>query len=274
MTYVMASVYNELNGEFNNMNNLVFFDIDGTLAIRTNVPASAEKALEIIRANGDKVFICTGRNPAYVRKNFSAYADGFICSNGRMAFMGDEILYDHPVSKEQLIYIAEELSKVGGGWLFNAVNHGYYGGEDEGFEVLNAVQHDGYAMKETDPDKMDPVYALDVWFHSVDQRLEMEKALEGVCLLNPHGPHPTADVTVLGIDKGTALLHVAEKLGVPLENTYAFGDGVNDLCMIEAAGHGIAMGNAVDTLKEKAEFITTPILEDGVYNGLKHYNLI
>lgn len=72
MTDVMASVYNELNGEFNNMNNLVFFDIDGTLAIRTNVPASAEKALEIIRANGDKVFICTGRNPAYVRKNFSA----------------------------------------------------------------------------------------------------------------------------------------------------------------------------------------------------------
>jgi hydroxymethylpyrimidine pyrophosphatase-like HAD family hydrolase len=67
---------------------------------------------------------------------------------------------------------------------------------------------------------------------------------------------------------------VAEKLGVPLENTYAFGDGVNDLCMIEAAGHGIAMGNAVDALKEKAEFITTPILEDGVYNGLKHYNLI
>ena len=47
MTDVMASVYNELNGEFNNMNNLVFFDIDGTLAIRTNVPASAEKALEI-----------------------------------------------------------------------------------------------------------------------------------------------------------------------------------------------------------------------------------
>jgi hydroxymethylpyrimidine pyrophosphatase-like HAD family hydrolase len=44
--------------------------------------------------------------------------------------------------------------------------------------------------------------------------------------------------------------------------------------MIEAAGHGVAMGNAVDQLKEKAEFITTPILEDGVWNGLSHYNLI
>lgn len=254
--------------------NLVFFDIDGTLAIRTDVPQSAQKALKILRANGDKVFICTGRNPAYVRKNFSEYADGFICSNGRMAFMGDEILYDHPISKEQVAYIAQTLSGVGGGWLFNGTEHGYYDGEEEGWEVLSNVQHGGYALKEADPQKMDNIYALDVWFHSKEQRLEMEKALEGVCLLNPHGPHPTADVTVLGIDKGTALVHVAEKLGVPLDHTYAFGDGVNDLCMIEAAGHGVAMGNAVDLLKQKAEFITTPILEDGVWNGLSHYNLI
>ena len=140
--------------------------------------------------------------------------------------------------------------------------------------MLADVQFDGYVIHEKNPDNMDSVYALDVWFSSVEMRHQMEDALKGICLLNPHGPHPSADVTVLGIDKGTALIHVAEKLGVPIENTYAFGDGVNDLCMIEAAGHGIAMGNAVDALKEKAEYITTPILEDGVKNGLKHYNLI
>ena len=44
--------------------------------------------------------------------------------------------------------------------------------------------------------------------------------------------------------------------------------------MIEAAGHGIAMGNAVQELKDRAEFITTDILDDGVMNGLKHYGLI
>lgn len=256
------------------MTNLVFFDIDGTLAIRTDVPESAEEALKTLRANGDKVFICTGRNPAYVKKNFSEYADGFICSNGRMAFMGEEILYDHPLSKEQIIEIEEKLDAIGGGYQFNGSTHGFYGGPEEGFEVLAAVQFDGYVIHEKDPYKMDHVYALDVWFSSLEMRLEMEAALKDICLLNPHGPHPSADVTVLGIDKGTALIHVAQKLGVPIENTYAFGDGVNDLCMLEAAGHGVAMGNAVDALKEKAEFITTPILEDGVKNGLKHYNLI
>ena len=256
------------------MNNLVFFDIDGTLAIKTDVPASAEEALKVLRANGDKVFICTGRNPAYVKKNFSAYADGFICSNGRMAFMGDEILYNHPLSREQIVFIQEKLDEIGGGYQFNGATHGFYGGPEEGFKVLADVQFDGYVIHEKNPDNMDSVYALDVWFSSVEMRHQMEDALKGICLLNPHGPHPSADVTVLGIDKGTALIHVAEKLGVPIENTYAFGDGVNDLCMIEAAGHGIAMGNAVDALKEKAEYITTPILEDGVKNGLKHYNLI
>lgn len=256
------------------MNNLVFFDIDGTLAIKTDVPESAQEALKVLRAAGNKVFICTGRNPAYVKKFFSEYADGFICSNGRMAFMGDEVLYDHPLSREQIIDIEERLEKTGGGYLFNGEHHGYYGGEEEGYEVIASVQQDGYAIKETDPDKMDHVYALDVWFRSVEHRLQMEEAVKDICLLNPHGPHPTADVTVLGVDKGTALVHVAEKLGVPIENTYAFGDGINDLCMLEAAGHGIAMGNAVDPVKEKAEFVTTPILEDGVKNGLKHYNLI
>ena len=256
------------------MTNLVFFDIDGTLAIRTDVPKSAEEALKVLRANGDKVFICTGRNPAYVKRNFSAYADGFICANGRMAFMGDEIIYNHPLSREQIVDIQNRLNETGGGYMFNGATHGFYGGEDEGFEVLASVQFDGYVIKEKNPDNMDATYALDVWFHNKEQRLAMEKALEGICLLNPHGPHPTADVTVLGYDKGTALQHVAQTLGVPLENTYAFGDGVNDLCMIEAAGHGIAMGNAVDALKEKAEFVTTAILEDGVKNGLKHYNLI
>ena len=102
----------------------------------------------------------------------------------------------------------------------------------------------------------------------------MRKALDGVSLVNPHGPHPSADITVLGVDKGTAIEHVAEKLGVAIEDTYAFGDGVNDVCMLEAAGHGVAMGNAVPETKAAAEYITTSIDQDGVYNGLKHYGLI
>ena len=66
---------------------------------------------------------------------------------------------------------------------------------------------------------------------------------------------------------------VAAALGVDLSDTYAFGDGINDLSMIEAAGHGIAMGNAVPEVKAAAEYVTADITADGVALAMQHYGL-
>ena len=252
---------------------LAFFDIDGTLAIRKDVPTSAEKALAQLRANGDLVFICTGRSLAYVLANFGRYADGFICHNGRLAVKDEEVLYDHPLTRQEVENIIRLLDETGCGYAFFEKHAGYYGGDPDGFEAIAAAWDPGFMHRGIDPAVL-KAYNFDVFFKDAAQRDAIAKKLEGLCLLNPHGPHPSADVTVLGVDKGSALVSVAKTLGVAIEDTYAFGDGINDLCMLEAAGHGIAMGNAMDALKEKAEFITTPILEDGVYNGLKHYGLI
>ena len=67
---------------------------------------------------------------------------------------------------------------------------------------------------------------------------------------------------------------IVEFLGATREDTIAFGDGPNDFEMIEYAGIGVAMGNASDDLKAKADVITTHIAEDGIYNGMKKLNLI
>lgn len=253
--------------------NLVFFDIDGTLAIRKDVPLSAQKALHDLRMNGSIVFICTGRSLTYVRKNFYKYANGYICSNGRYAMMGCcETLYDMPLSKEQVDEIRRRLDPIGCSYAFFTQDSGYFAGNEDDFAPMASAWDPGF-MKKGIPEDM-KAYNFDVCFSSRRMYAKIEEVLKDMCILNPHGPHPTADVTILGADKGTALRAVAEKLGVPIENTYAFGDGMNDLCMLEAAGHGIAMGNAVEELKAKAEFVTTPILEDGVKNGLAHYGLI
>ena len=63
-------------------------------------------------------------------------------------------------------------------------------------------------------------------------------------------------------------------LDIAKEDTFALGDGVNDLEMLGFVGHGIAMGNASQVAKDAAEYVTNHIHEDGVLNALKHYNLI
>ncbi len=252
--------------------NLVFFDIDGTLATGRNVPESAAEGLRLLRENGNLVFICTGRNPAYARKNFGQYADGFICNNGRLAVKGDEVLYSHPLSDEDIAEIARRMDSVGGGYALLGAKGGYYGGDPSGYELMNKDQDKGFLENGLAENMV--VYSFDAYFGTSDRIGEVVKALEGFAIANPHGPHPSADITVLPIDKGTALRHIAEVLGVPIENTYGFGDGRNDICMLKAVGHGIAMGNALDETKAVAEYVTTKINEDGVWNGLKHYGLI
>ncbi|HAE16129.1 MAG TPA: Cof-type HAD-IIB family hydrolase [Erysipelotrichaceae bacterium] len=252
--------------------NLVFFDIDGTLATGKHVPESAAEGLRLLRENGNLVFICTGRNPAYAEKNFGQYADGFICCNGRLAVKGGEVLYSHPLSDEQIREIVKRMDAVGAGYAFLGTDEGYYGGDPAGYEVMSHVQNKGF-VKNGLAEHMN-VYTFDAYLGTPDRISVIQEALDGFAIANPHGPHPSADITVLGVDKGTALVHVAEVLGVPLENTYGFGDGRNDICMLKAVGHGIAMGNAIDETKAAAEYVTTDINDNGVWNGLKHYGLI
>ena len=59
-----------------------------------------------------------------------------------------------------------------------------------------------------------------------------------------------------------------------MSETYAFGDSMNDLEILQEAGTGIAMGNAVPKLKEGADYVTDRIDENGIYNACKHFRLI
>lgn len=253
--------------------NLLFFDIDGTLAIGRDVPASAAKALELTRAKGNKVFICTGRALPYARRFFSAYADGFVCYNGRLGVMDDQVLYDHPLTHEQIVALVAKLRDNDAAFEFFGTEHGYFEGSDEQFEDAKKAWYEGFLVKEFDEHAI-KAYNFDLLYKDKDHFKHLREVLKDECILNDHFPHPSADVTIIGHDKATAMTHIAEKLGVPLDHVYAFGDGYNDIKMIKAAGVGIALGNAVDDLKEVADYITTPITEDGVYNAMKHFELI
>ena len=73
--------------------------------------------------------------------------------------------------------------------------------------------------------------------------------------------------------KGHALQYLAEHIGCTMEQTIAIGDAWNDREMIQAAGLGVAMGNAVPALKELADYVTLSNNEDGVKHVIEKFVL-
>lgn len=252
---------------------IIFFDIDGTLATGTDVPESAACAVAATRAAGNYVFICSGRPLSYARANFGKYADGFICCNGRLAVKGDEVLHAKGVDVGTIRQVREVLDAHDVGYVFFSEDTLYFGGNERYLGICEEV-HGPVSRLESIEGTDTALFSYDIFFDTPETRKAIESDLAGICLVNPHGPHPSADVTVLGYGKGDAVLDVASELGVAASDTYAFGDGVNDISMIEAVACGVAMGNAVAEVKEVADHVTDAIDADGVANALAHLGLV
>lgn len=87
--------------------------------------------------------------------------------------------------------------------------------------------------------------------------------------------HPEfTDITANGADKGKGILAIARHEGFDPKHTMAFGDGGNDTSMILQAGIGIAMGNAIDELKQQADYVTSSVDDNGILNALRHFQVV
>ena len=81
------------------------------------------------------------------------------------------------------------------------------------------------------------------------------------------------EFTEKGVTKGTSLAHLIDRLGIKREEVIAMGDSYNDLEMIEFAGLGVAMGNAPEDIKEKADYVTDTNMNDGVAKVVEKFVL-
>ncbi|MDR3085608.1 MAG: Cof-type HAD-IIB family hydrolase, partial [Christensenellaceae bacterium] len=79
------------------------------------------------------------------------------------------------------------------------------------------------------------------------------------------------EVTNPAATKGTALRFLSGHFGIPLQNMMAIGDSGNDLPMIELAGIGVAVGNAKDSVKERADFVSAPSTLSGLGKAIRHF---
>ena len=87
--------------------------------------------------------------------------------------------------------------------------------------------------------------------------------------------HPfSVDLLHADGSKARGIKRVCEALGVPLDETMAFGDGLNDVEMFKTVGYGVAMGDAVPELQALAQYQTGTVEEDGIYTALQHLGII
>ena len=83
-----------------------------------------------------------------------------------------------------------------------------------------------------------------------------------------------ADITPANGNKGVGVRKILDYYHLDKENAIAFGDGTNDIEMLEAVGTGVAMGNATDDVKAVADAICGHVAEDGIYHYCKEQGLI
>jgi Cof subfamily protein (haloacid dehalogenase superfamily) len=256
----------------------LFFDIDGTLvSFQTHeIPPSTILALTQAKANGHKVFIATGRPPIIIT-NLGAIEhliDGYVTTNGALCFVGNDAVSCKSIPQEEARLVVKDAQEKQYGVIVigekDVAIFDPKGEVDYIFGQQLAVKnlHLAKAVEEVIDQR---ILQLTPFFNK-DYERELMSRLPG-CTSGRWHPAFT-DITAKGADKGEGLLAMAAHQGLNPQQTMAFGDGGNDSSMVRGAGIGVAMGNAIDELKEIADYVTTSVDDDGIRNALRHFGLI
>ena len=270
---------------------LIFLDIDGTLvrAGENTPPDSALKAIRAAQAKGNKVFLCTGRNPDMLKPLLKFGFDGYVGAAGGYVVVDDEVIYDQPMTKEDTELALELLHKNGvfctvegvdGSWGDENLGE-FLAGQGEGnseierwrkalSESLNILP-----MKEYDGR---PVYKIVIMCMNWGQLEGAKAALEkdfAFCIQDvPAHGCLNGELINRAYDKGRGVLRICEHLGIPVSDTYGFGDSMNDREMIETVGTSVCMENGSQTLKELSDMVCPSVSDDGLYKAFLQLGLI
>lgn len=276
---------------------IIFLDVDGTLIdYEAKLPQSAAKAVDQARANGHKVYICTGCSKAEIEQRHLCELDGMIGGNGAYVEDHDQVVMHQGLSKEDVKHIVDWCNQRGLGFYLEA-NSGMYANDyfmEQGPEtMMKYVQGKGANLekaKEASKTIMkdfihlsnDELYRSDVnkisfilktYQDHLDSKIEFPHLIAntwgGKGELALYG-----DLGPTGITKRHAIEVLLDYLGADAKDTISFGDAKIDLSMFECCAYNVAMGNGGEEIKEAADYITSDVNDDGLYNAFKYLKLI
>lgn len=260
------------------MKKIAFFDIDGTLWDRKNfIPESTIEAITRFREKGGLAFINSGRARSYIT-NPSLIAigfDGFVCGCGTHVEMDGKILYEHLLKKEEIDFTTRIVRENQFRPIYEGPWHLYL--DEADFPIGEAY---GDKLRREMGEGLLPIEGID---NIVANKLscaidtpDPNKCFMQLGHLYTFIVHTSTVVEMVpkGHSKATGIGKVCELLGVDIKDTYAFGDSENDLEMLRFAGNSIVMGNGTERAKNIADYVTSDLYNDGIYNAMRYYGLI
>lgn len=267
----------------------VFLDVDGTMVDGDGkIPESAKEAVRRAKANGHKMVVCSGRSRFQIYDGLLELGfSGIVGAAGAFVVVDGQEIYHAYIDEEHRKSIYDYLE--GNGFLF------CYQADDG--VVLNQRSKEGilhiYREKGMSEERL---MRLTGRMHVTEQPWEnprSEKLLyyeapftveqvhddlapyfDAVAIsLEGMGDY-AGEIGIGGINKATGMEIYLKQVGVARENSIAVGDGPNDLQMMEYAGIGVAMGNAMEDVKKRADMVTAPVGENGIYQAFVALGLI
>ena len=260
---------------------VVFFDIDGTIIDgRTNaIPESAVRAVEKQKENGHVAIVNTGRPYSQVDARVKQMAfRGFACGCGMEVFLDGEwlvrakpeaALRRKAVACSRKYGMRSFYETEDGGILLDG-EHSRHPIMSREVERLRSVGFPIHTL--TDPNE--PDFVKFVTFPSGGSNLEAflrEMETDFTIIARENTMY---ELVLKGFSKAAGMELILRHLGADTENTLAIGDSTNDLPMFRLAKHTVCMGGGMDEVKGICEYVTAPVLEDGIEQALKVYGLI
>lgn len=260
---------------------LLVFDIDGTLVdvSKQTVEDSAVTAINKARDKGYHILVATGRSFFFIHQDVRARinTEFYVTVNGACLNNGDgDIIETHEFSQKTLENLISYCKVNNYPLGIKYDDHiGVYGDYDYFVKTYTGYTHPAVRFLVDDNNKQSHLTSIPLGVYAFAPVKKLDNFKEKFPELHfTPTEFEAIEATLKGVNKTKTIDEVVSHLGLTWENVAAFGDGHNDIEMLEKAKIGVAMGNSSDKVKNLADYVTDTVLNGGIEKALKHLNII